>query len=116
MDTMYYISYEKKLHHILHNLKIIFFFSYIFEIENKWRSLQAGVWLFAGWILHYLPFWAMGRVLYFHHYFPAIIFNSMLTGKFLICDFYVYFLFAYKFNDFLCCIYVQINPFTSCYS
>lgn len=47
---------------------------------NKWRSMNAGVWLFAGWTLHYLPFWAMGRVLYFHHYFPAVIFNSMLTG------------------------------------
>lgn len=23
----------------------------------------------------------MGRVLYFHHYFPALIFNSMLTGN-----------------------------------
>ncbi|KPU75029.1 uncharacterized protein Dana_GF21197, isoform C [Drosophila ananassae] len=44
------------------------------------RSLQAAAWLFVGWVLHYLPFWAMGRVLYFHHYFPALIFNSMLTG------------------------------------
>ncbi|KAH8315052.1 hypothetical protein KR059_003423 [Drosophila kikkawai] len=43
-------------------------------------SLQAGAWLFVGWVLHYLPFWAMGRVLYFHHYFPALIFNSLLTG------------------------------------
>ncbi|XP_034489564.1 protein O-mannosyl-transferase 2 [Drosophila innubila] len=43
-------------------------------------SLQAAAWLFIGWLLHYLPFWAMGRVLYFHHYFPALIFNSMLTG------------------------------------
>lgn len=45
------------------------------------RSLSAARWLFGGWLLHYLPFWAMGRVLYFHHYFPALIFNSMLTGK-----------------------------------
>lgn len=44
--------------------------------------MNAGAWLFAGWVLHYLPFWAMGRVLYFHHYFPAVIFNSMLTGKY----------------------------------
>ncbi|KAH8419788.1 hypothetical protein KR009_002658 [Drosophila setifemur] len=43
-------------------------------------SLQAAAWLFVGWVLHYLPFWAMGRVLYFHHYFPALIFNSLLTG------------------------------------
>lgn len=53
----------------------------IFFTANKWRSMNAGVWLFTGWILHYLPFWAMGRVLYFHHYFPAVIFNSMLTGN-----------------------------------
>lgn len=43
--------------------------------------MNAGAWIFIGWILHYLPFWAMGRVLYFHHYFPAVIFNSMLTGE-----------------------------------
>ncbi|XP_016982471.1 protein O-mannosyl-transferase 2 [Drosophila rhopaloa] len=43
-------------------------------------SLRAAAWLFVGWVLHYLPFWAMGRVLYFHHYFPALIFNSLLTG------------------------------------
>lgn len=55
---------------------ILFFFA-----VSKWRSMNAGVWLFTGWILHYLPFWAMGRVLYFHHYFPAVIFNSMLTGN-----------------------------------
>lgn len=66
--------------------KIILFiyddFCSFIHIENKWRSLRAGAWLFVGWILHYLPFWAMGRVLYFHHYFPAVIFNSMLTGNF----------------------------------
>jgi dolichyl-phosphate-mannose-protein mannosyltransferase len=39
-------------------------------------------WLFLGWALHYVPFWAMGRVLYFHHYFPALLFSSMLTGDY----------------------------------
>lgn len=39
-------------------------------------------WLFLGWCLHYVPFWAMGRVLYFHHYFPALLYSSMLTGKY----------------------------------
>ena len=96
---------------IPHIFKFIIFFTFS-NLENKWRSLQAGVWLFAGWILHYLPFWAMGRVLYFHHYFPAIIFNSMLTGKFLICDFFqtIFYLHTNS-TKFLCCIYVQINPF-----
>lgn len=50
--------------------------------ESKWRSLRASLWLFGGWLLHYLPFYAMGRVLYFHHYFPALVFNSMLAGQF----------------------------------
>ena len=58
---------------------------FLIPLANKWRSLNAGAWLFTGWILHYLPFWAMGRVLYFHHYFPALIFNSMLTGKLFLC-------------------------------
>lgn len=49
--------------------------------ERTWVSLRAAVWMFGGWLLHYVPFWAMGRVLYFHHYFPALIFNSMLSGK-----------------------------------
>ncbi|KAL9694071.1 hypothetical protein quinque_013356 [Culex quinquefasciatus] len=53
------------------------------ENDFKWRSLRASLWLFGGWILHYLPFYAMGRVLYFHHYFPALVFNSMLAGVML---------------------------------
>ncbi|XP_061722029.1 protein O-mannosyl-transferase 2 [Cydia pomonella] len=47
--------------------------------ENA-RLLNAAGWSFVGWALHYVPFWAMGRVLYFHHYFPALVFSSMLTG------------------------------------
>ncbi|CAF4798048.1 unnamed protein product [Pieris macdunnoughi] len=44
------------------------------------KLLNGAGWSFVGWALHYVPFWAMGRVLYFHHYFPALIFSSMLTG------------------------------------
>lgn len=36
--------------------------------------------LLLGWLLHYLPFYIMGRILYYHHYFPAMLFSSMLTG------------------------------------
>ncbi len=47
---------------------------------EKERVLTSCTWLFAGWALHYIPFWAMGRVLYFHHYFPAQLYASMLTA------------------------------------
>lgn len=56
------------------------------EIDNSESAKQrktvihAGMWLFIGWLLHYVPFWAMHRVLYYHHYFPALLYNSMLTG------------------------------------
>jgi C-terminal four TMM region of protein-O-mannosyltransferase len=67
----------------------------------KWKSLKAGAWLFAGWLLHYLPFWSMGRVLYFHHYFPALIFNSMLTGNWV--NFFLAFIC-------LCAVLNPLNP------
>ncbi|XP_053669548.1 protein O-mannosyl-transferase 2 [Anopheles marshallii] len=53
------------------------------EDATKWQLLRASLWLFGGWLIHYLPFYAMGRVLYFHHYFPALVFNSMLAGVML---------------------------------
>ncbi|XP_041968999.1 protein O-mannosyl-transferase 2 [Aricia agestis] len=49
-------------------------------LQNDSESLRASAWAAAGWALHYVPFWAMGRVLYFHHYFPALIFSTILTG------------------------------------
>ncbi|KAI8867916.1 hypothetical protein GQ42DRAFT_49446 [Ramicandelaber brevisporus] len=36
--------------------------------------------LFAGWFLHYIPFYIMGRVTYLHHYFPAIYFSMLLAA------------------------------------
>jgi len=44
------------------------------------RTKSACSWLLFGWLLHYAPFWTMTRMLYFHHYFPALLFNSMLSG------------------------------------
>ena len=49
------------------------------EAEND-RFMSASIWLFLGWALHYFPFYGMGRILYFHHYFPAAIFSSMLSA------------------------------------
>ncbi|ELT93986.1 hypothetical protein CAPTEDRAFT_152537 [Capitella teleta] len=44
------------------------------------RTLAACHWYFCAWLLHYLPFWPMTRVLYFHHYFPAWIFSAGIAG------------------------------------
>jgi len=44
------------------------------------KTMTAAGWLFLGWALHYVPFYTMGRVLYFHHYFPALLFSCMLSG------------------------------------
>nr|XP_015205841.1 PREDICTED: protein O-mannosyl-transferase 2 isoform X1 [Lepisosteus oculatus] len=42
--------------------------------------VEGGGQMLLGWMLHYLPFFTMSRILYYHHYFPAMLFNSMLTG------------------------------------
>ncbi|XP_076166055.1 protein O-mannosyl-transferase 2 [Ptiloglossa arizonensis] len=49
-------------------------------LEQRNKLVNAGKLLFIGWLLHYVPFWTMSRVLYFHHYFPALLYSSMLTG------------------------------------
>uniref|UniRef100_A0AAZ3QFT7 Protein O-mannosyl-transferase 2 n=1 Tax=Oncorhynchus tshawytscha TaxID=74940 RepID=A0AAZ3QFT7_ONCTS len=41
--------------------------------------MEGGGLLLLGWLLHYVPFYTMGRILYYHHYFPAMLFSSMLT-------------------------------------
>ncbi|XP_062037605.1 protein O-mannosyl-transferase 2 isoform X1 [Lepus europaeus] len=51
------------------------------EVEGLSQVLlRGGGQVLLGWMLHYFPFFLMGRVLYFHHYFPAMLFSSMLTG------------------------------------
>ncbi|KAJ8938509.1 hypothetical protein NQ318_005173 [Aromia moschata] len=68
------------------NLVFIFIFLAVFitnavkQQRGYTESFTACAWLFLGWLLHYVPFWGMGRVLYFHHYFPALLFSSMITG------------------------------------
>lgn len=52
--------------------------------------LEATIWTFLGWTLHYIPFYFMGRVLYFHHYFPAFLFSCMLTA--MTCDYIISFI------------------------
>jgi dolichyl-phosphate-mannose-protein mannosyltransferase len=53
-------------------------FGKVADIEHSY--LEASLWTLFGWALHYIPFYFMGRVLYFHHYFPAFLFSCMLTA------------------------------------
>ncbi len=39
-----------------------------------------GIYPILGWVLHYLPFVAMARVTYVHHYYPALYFAILTTG------------------------------------
>ena len=52
-------------------------------VQEREVTLVSSAWLFLGWALHYVPFWAMGRVLYIHHYYPALLFSSMLSAVLL---------------------------------
>ncbi|KAJ3167910.1 hypothetical protein HDU88_001857 [Geranomyces variabilis] len=36
--------------------------------------------LFVGWLLHYAPFFLMGRQLFLHHYLPSLYFSILLAG------------------------------------
>ncbi|KAJ2687193.1 Protein O-mannosyltransferase 2 [Coemansia spiralis] len=47
------------------------------EERHFWN---AGKLLWGGWMLHYLPFFAMGRVTYIHHYLPALYFAVLLLA------------------------------------
>lgn len=61
---------------------------------------------FGGWATHYLPFFFIGRVLYFHHYFPALFFAILSIGfvlnhlprrfleLFVVTSIFVYFYFS----------------------
>lgn len=61
---------------------------------------------FGGWVIHYLPFFFISRVLYFHHYFPALFFAMLSIGYvfshlpkrflelFVILSIFIYFYFS----------------------
>ncbi|KAJ3388379.1 hypothetical protein HDU84_009813 [Entophlyctis sp. JEL0112] len=46
---------------------------------RKWFDNAIGF-LFLAWLLHYIPFFLMGRMLFLHHYLPSFIFSNMLAA------------------------------------
>lgn len=53
----------------------------LFNEESRKVLYKKAGFFFAGWAIHYFPFFLMGRVLYLHHYLPAFIFSSMLAAS-----------------------------------
>ena len=53
------------------------------EAISSSRHLWSCSVLLGAWALHYLPFFFMWRILYIHHYFPALYFSCLLTGVLL---------------------------------
>ncbi|KAG2219943.1 hypothetical protein INT45_010457 [Circinella minor] len=48
--------------------------------QSQWdKFISVGKTLFLGWFLHYIPFFIMGRVMYLHHYFPALYFSILMV-------------------------------------
>lgn len=86
----------------------------ILHKDSTWKPISAATILFVGWLLHYLPFWGMGRVLYFHHYFPALIFNSMLTGKLILFHFISTFRIHKYFWDLLFAVIRNVSLHSIC--
>ena len=52
--------------------------------ELTWAQVDhihySGLYPLIGWVLHYLPFLAMARVTYVHHYYPALYFAILTAG------------------------------------
>lgn len=49
--------------------------------ENEWnRFIAVGEVLFAGYLVHFLPFFVVERTLFLHHYLPAFVFKVLLTA------------------------------------
>lgn len=44
---------------------------------RKWWDRSIGF-MFLGWVLHWLPFFLMGRMLFLHHYLPSFIFSCFV--------------------------------------
>lgn len=50
------------------------------ELTKLSKQCDSAKWFYLFWAVHYFPFFLMGRILYFHHYFPAFIFSCLVTG------------------------------------
>ncbi|CAI2161704.1 8620_t:CDS:10 [Funneliformis geosporum] len=68
---------------------ILTLFCYLVRRQRQYNDFSPVQWTYflyvgriclIGWLLHYLPFYIMGRVTYLHHYFPALYFSILMAG------------------------------------
>jgi len=48
--------------------------------KSRARLVTSGRLLLFGWLVHYVPFFFFGRLLFLHHYLPALVFSIMLLA------------------------------------
>lgn len=68
---------------------VVMVFFYLIRWQRGYNDLNqtgidhihyAGIYPIIGWVLHYVPFIAMARVTYVHHYYPALYFAILVFG------------------------------------
>ena len=69
--------YETFITHICTHICL----SFLDEFVHLWTS---GSVLLTGWAIHYLPYFLLSRVLFLHHYLPALPFKFMLLAA--VCE------------------------------
>ena len=79
----------EKLH--VNTILVIFFFVLVqwFFCDFRVSALFLQWWtsggvLLVGWLAHYLPYFLLSRVLFLHHYLPALPFKFMLLAA--VCE------------------------------
>lgn len=54
----------------------------LFDEKNCKYLYEKGGFFLIGYLLHYLPFFLMGRALYLHHYLPSYIFSVLVCASY----------------------------------
>jgi dolichyl-phosphate-mannose-protein mannosyltransferase len=68
-DVMYTVRIKRDIHDL--------------PMSQVSTLMQSGRLLIAAWIIHFVPFFFFDRLLFLHHYLPALVFSIMVAGVML---------------------------------